>query len=332
MNKTLSTLAGAAALLAAAAAQAQSTATLYGLIDMSAGRFQNVGGEKIWKAENGAMTTSFLGFRGSEDLGGGLKAKFAIEHFFRADTGSAGRFDADGFWSRSAYVGLEGAFGSTTLGRNTTPLFVSTLVFNPFGDSFGFSPSIRQYYLGALLGDSGWSNSVNYKSPNLSGATVNLLANLGEGGGTGRNLGANVLYFAGPLAATVAWQRVQNGFFGGPAGFDKQTTWQLGASYDLKVAKLFGQYGNVTSDATVDVETKIFQLGASVPAGPGSVLASYGQAKTEAGAADSTRKTLSLGYDVLLSKNTDVYGAFMNEKVTGLDSASSFAVGIRLKF
>ena len=331
MNKTITTLAGAAALLAAASAQAQ-TASIYGLIDMSAGRFQNVGGEKIWKAENGAMTTSFLGFKGSEDLGGGLKAKFAFEHFFRADSGSAGRFDGDAFWARSAYVGLEGAFGSTTLGRNTTPLFVSTLVFNPFGDSFGFSPSIRQYYLGALLGDSGWSNSIAYASPNLSGATVNLLLGLGEGGGTGRNLGGNVLYFSGPLAATFAYQSVQNGYFGAPAGFDKQTTWQLGASYDAGMAKLFGQYGTVKSAATTDVKTKIYQLGASVPVSTGSVLVSYGNAKTEVGSADSTRKTFSLGYDYFLSKKTDVYAALMNEKVTGLDSATTMAVGIRLRF
>jgi predicted porin len=331
VNKTITTLAGAAALLAATVAQAQSVSA-YGLIDMSAGRFQNVDGEKIWKAENGAMTTSFLGFRGSEDLGGGLKAKFAIEHFFRADSGSAGRFDGDAFWARSAWVGLEGAFGSTTFGRNTTPMFVSTLIFNPFGDSFGFSPSIRQYYLGALLGDSGWSNSVRYISPNLSGATVNLMVNAGEGAGTGRNHSASVLYFGGPLAATAAWQSVKNGFFGGPAGFEKQNALQLGVSYDLGMAKLFGQYGDVSSSATVDVDTTIVQVGATVKAGLGAVLASYGQAKTEVGAAESTRKTFSLGYDYLLSKNTDVYAAFMNEKVTGLDSATTFAVGIRLKF
>lgn len=332
MKKTIHTIAAAAALLAAASAQAQSTVSVYGLIDMSVGQFQNVGGDKVWKAENGNMSTSYYGFRGTEDLGGGLKAKFAIESFLRADTGSAGRFNADVYWARSAYVGLEGAFGSTTLGRNTTPLFVSTLIFNPFGDSFGFSPSIRQYYLGALLGDSGWSNSLRYISPSLGGATVNLMASLDEGAGQGKNLSASVLYFAGPLAATAAWQSVKTGFFGGPAGFEKQTTLQFGASYDLGMAKLFGQYGDVKSSATVDVDTKIYQVGASIPLAGGSVLASYGNSKTEVGSAESTRKTLTLGYDYNLSKNTDVYGVVMNEKVTGLDSGSTFAVGVRMKF
>jgi predicted porin len=331
LKKTITTLAGAIALLAATSAQAQNV-SLYGLIDMSVGRFQNVGGDKIWKAENGNMTTSFYGFKGTEDLGGGLKAKFAFEGFLRADSGRSGRFDADVYWARSAYVGLEGGFGSTTLGRNTTPMFISTLIFNPFGDSFGFSPSIRQYYLGALVGDSGWSNSINYKSPNFGGASANLLVGLGEGNGTGRNHSASVLYFAGPLAATAVWQSVKTGVFPVPAGFEKQNALQFGVSYDLKVAKLFGQYGDVKTDAAVEVDTKIFQVGASVPAGGGAVLASYGRAKTDAGGADSTRKTFTLGYDYLLSKNTDVYAAFMNEKVTGLDGGTTFAVGVRMKF
>jgi hypothetical protein len=71
---------------------------------------------------------------------------FALNSFLRADNGAAGRFNGDAFWARDAYVGLSGAFGTSLLGRNTTPLFVSTLLFNAFGDSFAFSPSIRQLF------------------------------------------------------------------------------------------------------------------------------------------------------------------------------------------
>ena len=329
----------AAALLAlgfAANAQAQSNATIYGLMDMSAGQFQSPGGAKTWRAENGNMTTSFIGFRGTEDLGGGLKANFAIEHFLRVDQGAAGRFNGDAFWARNAYVGLQGAFGTTKLGRNTTPLFVSTLIFNPFGDSFGFSPSIRQYFLGAVVGDTGWNNSVAYGSQDFGGLSFNALANLGEGaaGATGKNLSANALYFAGPLAATVAWQQVKNGVFPVPAGFDKQNSFQVGASYSLAAAKLFAQIGNVKTDAAADVKTKIYQFGASVPMGGGSALASYGNAKTTVSGVptSSTRKTLSLGYDYNLSKSTDIYAVYMNEKVTSVSAGNTFAGGIRLRF
>ena len=102
-----------AALLSAApmAALAQSNVSLYGLMDMSAGQFQPPGAAKVWRADSGNMTTSFIGFKGSEDLGGGLNAVFRIEHFLRTDQGAAGRFNGDAFWARNAFAGFQGAFG-----------------------------------------------------------------------------------------------------------------------------------------------------------------------------------------------------------------------------
>lgn len=61
--------------------------------------------------------------------------------FLRNDTGAMGRFNGDGFFARNSYVGLQGKYVTVTVGRNTTPLFVSTLVFNAVGDSFGFRPA-----------------------------------------------------------------------------------------------------------------------------------------------------------------------------------------------
>jgi predicted porin len=325
----------------ASAAQAQSAVSIYGLMDMSAGQFQNAGTEKVWRADSGNMTTSFIGFKGTEDLGGGLKARFQIEHFLRADLGAAGRFNGDAFWARNAFVGLQGAFGATSLGRNTTPLFVSTLIFNAVGDSFAFSPSIRQVLtpntaLGMLpfFGDTGWNNSIAYNSPDYGGMSFNLLANLGEGaaGATGKNLSANVLYFSGPLALTSAWQQVKNGAFGTPAGWSSQDTWQAGASYDLKVVKLFGQYTSVKTKATADTDTKIYGFGATVPVGAGKVLAQYGSARADLGATETSNKTLTIGYDYNLSKSTDVYAIVMNDKVTGATTGNTFAAGIRLRY
>src|SRR5437762_11872179 len=266
MIRSLTPSAAAAALLALAGAVNAQNMQLYGLVDMSAGRFQPSGGSGVWRADSGAMTTSFLGLKGSDDLGGGVRARFAIEHFFRADTGQPGRYNGDAFWARDAYVGLSGAFGTTVLGRNTTPLFVSTLLFNAFGDSFGFSPSIRQVFTPSLLpffGDSGWNNSMAYASNDDDGFSVNLMGNLGEGAPTamGKNLGANLLYFKGPLGATAAWQKVRNGAFGTPPGWTNQTTWQLGASYELGIAKIYGQYTQVRTRATLDSKTALWGFG-----------------------------------------------------------------------
>jgi predicted porin len=344
LSTTIRFLGAAAALSLAGAAHAQGV-QLYGLIDMSAGRFQPSGGPSVWRADNGGMTTSFIGFKGSDDLGGGIRAKFAFEHFLRADTGQAGRFGGDAFWARDAYIGLSGAFGASVLGRNTTPLFVSTLLFNAFGDSYAFSPTIRLLFTPRLLpfyGDSGWDNSIFYTSPDNDGLTYNLIANLGEGapGATGKNMGFNLLYDKGPLAATLVWQRVKNGAgisptsssTALPSGFNNQQAWQVGASYDLGVAKLYGQYTQVRTRADDNTTTKLWSVGASVPLGPGRALAQYGSATATVAATEPRHNILSLGYDWFLSRRTDLYGVYMHDKLTGQPAGHTLAGGLRLRF
>ncbi len=319
-------------------AQAQSNVSLYGMIDLAAGQFQNAGDSKTSKVESGGMSTSYFGFQGTEDLGDGLKAMFKLEGFLRNDTGASGRFNGDTMFARNSYVGLQGKLGGVMVGRNTTPLFVSTLIFNALGDSFGYSPNIRQLFIPttglAFFGDTGWNNSVAYSSPNFGGLSFNLLGNVSEGaaGATGNNIGGNVLYFAGPLAATAAFQQVKNGAFGTPAGFKSQDTWQLGASYDLSVAKLYGQYSNVKTSATADTETRLYGVGVAVPVGLGKVLAQWGDARAYFGSKEVVNKTLSLAYDHNLSKNTDIYAVVMNDKLTAKTAGNTLAAGIRLKF
>jgi predicted porin len=347
MTRTLKSVALAVATLCSSApVLAQSSATIYGLVDMSAGQFQDAGAQKVTKAQSGNMATSYLGFRGVEDLGGNLKAKFAIESFLRADTGEAGRFGGDVFWARAAWVGLQGDFGSTTLGRTTNQFFVSTLIFNAFGDSFGYSPSIRQVLtpstvhpqLLPFLGDTGWSNSILYSSPNLGGVSFNLQGSLGEGAAAnrGRNVGANVLYFGGPFAATVAVQQVKQGLSFAPAivttGFESQDSAQVGVSFDAKVAKFFGQYSQVKTRAATDTKSTVYGVGVSVPVGAGKVLAQYGNAKAQYPASEVTSKMLTVGYDYFLSKATDVYALAMRDQLTGLASGNTFALGLKTRF
>jgi predicted porin len=288
------------------------------------GRFQAPGAAAVNAVESGKMTTSHIGFRGTEDLGGGLSAVFALEHFLRADTGSAGRFDADTFWARNAFVGLTGSFGSVHAGRLTTSLFVNTLRFNPFGDSFGFSPSIRHFFAsGTVTGDSGWSDSVRYTSPTIGGAAFTAHVAAGEGNG-GRNAGVSGQYGSGPVALAAAWQNVKKG-----ATVADTTTWQLSGSYDFSVVKVFAQYGNVDNDTTKN-DYKIAELGASVPVGDlGKVLMQWGQIDPKTGA---KRTTVSVGYDHNLSKRTDLYGIYMNDKLSGLSAGNSYGVGVRHRF
>ena len=109
--------------LGATSAQAQSTVTLFGLIDVSAGKFQSPGAKSTKGIDSGNMTTSFWGVKGTEDLGGGMSAVFSLESFLRADVGASGRFGADTFWARNAFVGLASKdFGKVTLGA--APKFI----------------------------------------------------------------------------------------------------------------------------------------------------------------------------------------------------------------
>ena len=99
-------------------AQAQSTVQLYGLLDASVVHFQNAGGLKIKRLGSGNLATSYIDFKGSEYLGGGLQANFALESFLLLGTGGQSRApDVDAFWVRNAHVGFSGGFGAVRLGR-----------------------------------------------------------------------------------------------------------------------------------------------------------------------------------------------------------------------
>jgi predicted porin len=327
-------------------AQAQSSVSAYGLIDLSAGQFQSAGGLKVKRLDSGNMSTSYLGFKGTEDLGGGLRANFQLESFIGVDTGGAGRVSGvDAFWARNANVSLSGGFGTIKLGRQGPPLFVSTLLFNAFGDSFGFSPAIRQYYSAPygtpLVGDSGWNNAIGYSIPSYGGLSATVLVSAGEGAATskGKNLGANVLYFGGPVALTAAWQNVKSqGVLGQSIatfpGYASQTAYQVGGSFDAGVVKLFAQYGKIKTDATKDVTTTNFNFGAKVPLGAGTVMAQFGDSKIETQGVAGTLKSqiASGGYDYFLSKRTDIYAVVMLEKFTAKKHGSTYAVGVKHTF
>ncbi|MFD2271552.1 porin [Undibacterium arcticum] len=112
------------------------------MVDTYVGSMRNSGdtaGRSV--VNSGGMTTSWFGFKGSEDLGGGLKAKFALTSYFKGDSGQSGRFPRDTFWSRDANVGLAGSFGAVSVGRGLAPNFLSSVIFNPFGNSFYFLAS-----------------------------------------------------------------------------------------------------------------------------------------------------------------------------------------------
>ena len=318
------------------------SAVMYGIADASAGRTKPVGGDSQWRLNSGDMTQSFLGLRGAEDLGGGMQAVWKLESYVNLDTGTDGRYKNDLFWSREAYVGLSGDFGTTVLGRNVTPLYNATVSFNPFGESNVFSPSARHYFGnsgvgGAILGDRTWSNSIAYNnSATRSPFRIAVIGNAEEQSpgsrSTGRNYGGSIAYITGPFAATIAVEHIKNSDLFLPAGFDRQTAYQAGATYDFKFVRLYGQIGRVKTESDVDTTVVLYQLGAAIPFGSSLVLLSYGSAQTKTPFSQTTDRIGSVGYDYFLSKHTDVYVAASYETTYKLSSGNSVATGVRVRF
>ena len=332
--------------------------TLAGLVDVFAGSIQYSGDKRTSKVDSNGMTTSWWGVSGSEDLGGGLKSEFKISAFFRPDTGAIGRFNGnESFFSRDAWVGLSGDFGSVHIGRDLAPNFLPTVIFNAFGDSFAFSPLVLHAnvplfngtgWAAANAGDTGWSNQVRYTTPNLGGFSANVHYQLGEvaGNSSNRNIGANFLYFGGPFALGGFFHNVRannplTGTVGNVnAGFSQQKAWMLAAKAGFGPANFYADYERAKNDnyagPTGSAESKTWSASADVAAGPGKFMAEYANTKWTTAPITTRngtkRATFSFGYDYVMSKRTDLYTVVMNDKITNFDRGNSFAVGLRHKF
>jgi predicted porin len=345
-----------------AALSAQADVTVYGVLDMSFGSYQklavnpsdeSVSSNRQTAVESGDMTSSFIGFKGEEDLGAGLKVVFNLESYVRGDTGAQG---SDAFWGRNTHVGLSSnEFGTVTLGHTDTLYFQQAVAFNPFGASGQYSPTVRLAMLGAFgdqVGDlsdaynlpitnlsqislygAGWSNAITYTTPDISGFVGGVQLGLKEDGAeTQGRFAASGAYSAGPLGLSLVYANDKY------AQGSKMTSVLGGASYDLGVAKLYGQIGQHTiKDAAAlngeSLKFKFFQLGAGVPVtADGAVLVSLGQSKVTG---SLKVRDFSIGYDQMLSKRTDAYVALRDERFSADGESvkqNALSAGVRHRF
>lgn len=323
----------------AAPATAQSSVTLYGLVDVNVGRYQLAGREAASIVNQGGLSDSFFGIRGSEDLGGGFRANVKLEGFIRPDSGEQGRFSGDGLFSKQATVGLSGPFGSIDLGRMATPLTPPMILTSPFGDSCNFNPSFMQMFTGgqplaSMLAsqDTHASNAISYETPRvLGGLGAALQYAAGEvAGQNGRNrIGLNVSYMGRPLTVMAAAMRDRASL---AAGETSQTTYFVGATYDFGVVKFYGQYAR-TDFEVLERDTDFFQLGASVPIGTHTVALSWARSQQDHDAtADLKRNTITAGYVAPLSLRTDLYALAMLDRLTDVSNGRSLVIGTRHRF
>ena len=329
MKKSLIAL---AVLAASGAAMAQSSVTLYGVADVAV---THVNGNDNWTGlSSGANKTSRLGFRGVEDLGGGLKANFVLEGGINLDTGdgkSGGATDSGFQFKRQSTVGLAGNFGEVRLGRELTAAYNATARYDVFG-SVGIARS-QLWEDGKNLDtttfadpyhyttDRRVSNAITYVSPNFSGFKAAVNYGFGEMAGKnrdGRYFGGGLTYDNGPLSLGLGAERMNKG---NGAAMQAQsshdlTAWSLGGSYDLGVAKLLAAYRQSTAKdvailgATSDLKNRGYMLAVTAPVGPGLVRAAYNRYEAKFDGDKGVTDQFGLGYVYNLSKRTSVYGTY----------------------
>jgi len=335
MKKSL--IAFAALATIAGAASAQSSVTLYGRVDLAVGKA--VGTNQ--KAMNNG-SGSRLGFRGVEDLGGGMSAFFNIEHRFDADTGASqgfnltlpsGATNGNRFWSARSIVGLQGGFGKVTLGREYTTAFLgSQLIADPWGwdtvvsgtPGTGLNQSLTGLSIARVRNDS----SLTY---NFSAAGFSLGAQIAEATDTinsfqKKPFNFSLGYAAGPLAVALGYEKT------GQVGAAAAKVMTVNGSFNLGAVKLGGLIGKGTTSANAD--HKSWMVTAVAPMGQGEFRASVGKltAESAAGVETTPAKGFALGYHYALSKRTTLYTDYVRNTGTGITQKTGYDFGIKHNF
>ena len=325
----------------AATAQAQSSVQIYGTVDAGLGKLT---GEttKVTKRDNNK-----LGFKGTEDLGNGLKAIFQLEIRYETDTGTLENNTRPLFQGQSR-VGLQGDFGTIRLGRGLTAFQESSTAFEPWSGmptTAGFQTDLTvAAYSSDPLSPAGnsrnrFSNAVFYNSPVFSGFQVNATVAAKEANGNAavaataanRAVPANATPDVSPYSVSATYTNAQ---FAAMAAYERNALeaklWSVAASFNpITELKLMASYQHQDDSKfkILNTDTKAWLIGANYDVGPGKVRAGYGQ-KTPDGVVKT--KQASLGYDYNLSKRTYLYADISNRKAA--TSLTYIGLGVHHNF
>lgn len=315
-------------ILAAVPAHAESSVNIYGTLDIGYHHNSNVQGRSVSRMET-RHEPSYIGFRGVEDLGGGLQALFQMENSVAVDTGTTQAA------MRQSFVGLRSkSWGQVTAGR----------MYDSMIEIVGVDParfnSVNAVHAGNWDRSSGTyvNNAIKYRTPSLGGFTGTLMYELKEDGtsatNTGKGLGAGLTYLQGPLRVSAAYQKLD--------GVTHRPFNELG------VSNLFGRtFANTT--ASLVTNDTMAGVGAYYDFDAWRVLGLATVARLESGAARETMQTLGAGVvanpnkigfrpgfginhqrlngsrwttaygilDYYLSRRTDVYLRVIHQKASG---------------
>jgi GBP family porin len=326
----------AAALAAGACSTwAQSSVTLYGIVDTAVERASNGSGVSVTRLVSGQGSASRLGFRGTEDLGGGLRALFNLEAAINVDSGSGSGVGGGLMFNRQSWVGLGSSWGQVTLGRQFRPEARAVFGMDPFDAGSVASPP-NTYANTVFRSD----NAIVYETPRMGGFVGRVMYAFGEraGGVSGalNDVGASLQYYNGPLYLAYGYDSLRNA-----TATDRRTWNSLGGSYDFGVAKLYGAY-RVREEGVANLDEANYWIGVGVPIGALTLQATVGRVNDKT-ALNRDAKGYSFGAEYLLSKRTDLYMRYAklrneNGATFGLDngvngpSPSSVVAGVRHRF
>ena len=319
MKKSLIALAVLAS--TAGVASAQSSVTLFGIVDAAYGRVSG-NGTSVKGISNSGINSSRLGFRGTEDLGGGMAASFHLEGQLYNDVGQGSNATTGFNFLRRSTVSLSGGFGEIRLGRDYTPTFWNLTVFDPFGTN-GVGQSLTPGMLAtAGLGGTNTNavranNTIGYFLPgNLGGFYGQAQIGFGENTGgvkTNDYVGLRVGYAAGPFNIAGATAKTK----GATSAADSKYN-NIGASYDFGVAKPMLVWAQEKTGAGAKVTG--IELGVTAPLGAGELRAAYSRYDVASSANDWNK--LAVGYVHNLSKRTALYGSYARVKNKGVSTVA----------
>jgi len=352
MKKSLVAL---AVLAASGAAMAQSSVTLFGVVDAAyaVGKGNGALGTTKNQLRNSGYNSSRLGFRGVEDLGGGMKASFWLEAGVNNDDGTgsassalnqaqtAANVGTQGLtFNRRSTVSLEGSMGEIRLGRDYTPQFWSETVYDPFGTN-GVGTTLT-FGKGGLTGVRA-SNSIAYLSPSMSGVKLWVQTYMGENadpqpagstvGKAGNGNAYRITFDQGAFSAAYAGSKTTS------STTVTNDTSNIAASYDLGVAKLMAQSNTTKITNAADIKSNL--IGALVPMAGGTFRISQSQTDQ----AGKKAKQMAVGFVNPMSKRTDLYATYarvansggsttaLNGSVTSANAASTgYEFGVKHSF
>ncbi len=315
----------AIAMAAAGAVNAQSSLTLYGIVDLF-GQYAN-GADSIVRLQSGGLNGSRFGVRGSEDLGGGMRAILTLETGINADDGTVGQGGV--FWGRQSFVGLATRYGQATLGRQYSSVYIATSDFSafangPYGASTAVIGGFGTYEPVRGTGDAAGSstglggparvnNSVKYETPSLAGFRIGALYGFGEiseGLTDDRTYDIYARYTAGPLDAMISYVADKSSI----TTLNAQTL-TAAAAFKLGTLRVLGGYLQTDDRSAANADGKGYWVGGEYGFGANLVRAQYVANTPDAANIDT--QALGVGYQYDLSKRTALYSSVTHFKNEG---------------